>query len=67
MAKLEPTRNTETYEDLCCIICWDDDDNPEKELAGGIYKTCAGEWRREQDGLWRFWQDPEIMAELLSH
>lgn len=64
MAELVRTDSVETYEDLCCTICWDDDEDIEAALAGGVYQTCAGEWRREDDGQWRFWKDPAIWAEL---
>lgn len=66
MATLEPDNYTLSFEDLCCAICWDDFEDPEIQLASGLYKTCAGEWRREADGRWRYWKDPIIMAELLA-
>jgi len=64
---LRATDTVETFEDLCCTICWNDDEDPATELASGVYKTCAGEWRREADDRWRWWEDPEIMAELLGN
>lgn len=63
---LRATDAIESYEDLCCTLCWDDDEDPEAALAGGVYAVAAGEWRREPDGQWRFWEDPEIMHELRS-
>lgn len=66
MAKLEPTDHVETYEDLCCTLCWNDDEDPEKALAPGVYAVSAGEWRREADGQWRFWKDPIIWKELMD-
>jgi hypothetical protein len=44
----------------------DDGSDIEAALAPSVYKTCAGEWRREENGMWRFWKDPIIMAELLA-
>lgn len=61
---LKRTDHVESEEDLLCTICWDDDEDPQAELAPGIYKTCGGEWRREADGRWRFWTDPEVEQEL---
>lgn len=38
--------------------CWDGDpDQP--DLTGGVVQVCAGEWRREPDGRWRFFKDTE--------
>lgn len=59
---LTRTEDVETYEDLCLTICWDDNEDIEAALAPGVYVTCAGEWRREENGLWRFWQDDTIMG-----
>ena len=58
------TDTVESYEDLCCTICWDDDEDPEAALQGGTYAVCCGEWRREADNQWRFWEDPIIADEL---
>lgn len=42
--------------DIC--DCWDGDvDQP--DLSSGVVQVCAGEWRREQDGRWRFFKDTE--------
>ncbi len=62
--KLRSTDNVETLEELCGIICWDEDEDPTQKLASGVYAVCGGEWRREQDNQWRFWEDPIIAAEL---
>lgn len=64
MTELRRTDHTETYADLCCTLCWDDDEDPETALASGVYAVAAGEWRREADGLWRFWEDEVVMREL---
>jgi hypothetical protein len=61
---LTRTDTVESYEDLLCTICWDDDEDPEAALAAGVYAVCGGEWRREEDNQWRFWEDPVIAAEL---
>lgn len=38
--------------------CFDGDpDQP--DLSSGVVQTCAGEWRREADGRWRFFRDTE--------
>lgn len=64
MAELVRTEYVESFEDLRCTICWDDGEDIERELASGVYPVCGGEWRREADGMWRFWEDPIIAAEL---
>lgn len=33
----------------------DDDALPDRDAI----PVCAGEWRREPDGRWRFWQHPD--------
>jgi hypothetical protein len=33
-----------------------EDDLPERD---GRIPVCAGEWRREPDGRWRFWENEE--------
>jgi hypothetical protein len=63
---LSKTDSVQSYEDLCRTICWDDDEDVEAALAPGVYATAAGEWRREENDMWRFWQDDLIMAELLG-
>lgn len=63
---LTRTDSVETYGNLCLIICWDDDEDIEAALAPGVYATAAGEWRREENGIWRFWQDDAIIAELMA-
>jgi hypothetical protein len=38
--------------------CFDGDpDAP--DLSSGVVHVCAGEWRREPNGSWRFWHDTE--------
>jgi len=60
MADLVPTDEYETHEELLAAICWDDDEDPDAALLGGFFQTCAGAWKREPDGRWRFWMDPEF-------
>jgi hypothetical protein len=64
MPELVRTDVVESYEELFCTLVWDDDESPEAALAGGIYTVCGGEWRREQDNQWRFWEDLIVTAEL---
>ena len=59
MAELVPDREVIDQRELMSILCWDDDEDPEEALKPGVFQTCAGEWRRETDGRWRFWTDPE--------
>jgi hypothetical protein len=63
---LRRTEHVESYEDLCSTICWDEYDDPETALLDGVYAVCGGEWRREQDNQWRFWEDPILVAELAA-
>jgi hypothetical protein len=64
MSDLASTNTVESYEDLVLSLCWDDDEDPHKVLSAGVYKVCGGEWRREEGGRWRFWEDPIIRAEM---
>jgi hypothetical protein len=59
---VERTDQIESHEDLVCSMCWDDEEDIESALAPGVYKVAAGEWRRETDGNWRFWKDPDFFA-----
>jgi hypothetical protein len=61
---LQRTDTVETYDELILTMCWDDDEDPVEALAGGTYAVCGGEWRREADHMWRFWEDPIVAAEL---
>ena len=37
----------------------DEDDRSFADLTSkGLAQVRGGTWRREQDGCWRFWQDP---------
>ena len=64
MDRFRHTETVESFEDLCCTICWDEDEDPAEKLAGGVYATCGGEWRREDDNQWRFWEDAVVVDEL---
>lgn len=35
--------------------CWDGDERPDS-FERGTVRVCAGEWRREQDARWRFYE-----------
>lgn len=48
-----------TAAELRHFIVLDDDEDADDVLRPGVFQTCAGEWRREQDGRWRWWQDVE--------
>lgn len=63
-ANLKRTESVEAYEDLCCMICWDEDEDPESKLNSGVYAVCGGEWRREENNQWRFWENEAVMADL---
>lgn len=60
MAEFTATDDVMTEPELLAFLCWDEDDDPEAALRPGTFQTCAGEWRREGDGSWRFWKDPEF-------
>lgn len=36
-----------------------DGDSDQPDLSSGVVQVCAGEWRREPDGRWRFYKDTE--------
>lgn len=62
--ELRRTDHTESFEELCATICWSEEEDPADELASGVYPVCGGEWRREQDNQWRFWEDPVVVDEM---
>jgi len=33
-----------------------DGDPDQPDLSSGVVPVCAGEWRREADDRWRFWE-----------
>lgn len=63
-SRFRRTDHVNSYEDLCCTICWDGDQDPAVELASGVYVTCGGIWKREEDNQWRFWEDAAVIDEL---
>lgn len=65
-SRFRPTDTVETYDDLIQGICWDDDEDKEAALAGGVYVTSGGIWKREEDNQWRFWEDAAVADELNS-
>lgn len=64
MADLRRTDCVESFEELCLTICWSEEEDPADELARGVYEVCGGEWRREDDNQWRFWEDPVVADEM---
>lgn len=51
------TADLATAEELLEIFDGGHDPDCESILASGKVQVCAGEWRREPDGRWRFWKD----------
>ena len=37
----------------------EDDDSFADLISKGVAEVGGGAWRREQDGHWRFWQNPD--------
>lgn len=63
-SRFKATDLVESYDDLIQGICWDDSEDKEAALAGGVYVTCGGIWRREEDNQWRFWEDQAVVEAL---
>lgn len=63
-SRFRPTDALVPYEELKASICWDDDEDQDAALATGVYVTCGGIWKREQDNEWRFWEDGTVADEL---
>lgn len=59
MTRFRATDQVVTEDALKGIICWDDDEDKDATLKPGVYQTCAGAWVREEDGRWRWHQDPD--------
>lgn len=58
MAELIPTDDVVTLKVLHEEVFGGDEDDIPEDLPAAI-GVCAGEWRHEPDGRWRFWQHPD--------
>lgn len=53
---LQRTDDVATDADLRILYEYD----PEEELGDDPIEVCAGEWRRDEPGKWRFWSHPDF-------
>jgi hypothetical protein len=58
---LRPTADVVTLKELHEeVFGGDEEEMQATDDPSGIIPVCAGEWRREPDGRWRFWADPSF-------
>jgi hypothetical protein len=55
---VQRTEQVITVAELCEILDDEDDRNFADLTSKGVAQVRGGIWRREQDGRWRFWQNP---------
>lgn len=61
MAELRPTADVVSLKVLHEeVFGGDEEEMQATDDQPGVIAVCAGEWRREPDGLWRFWADPSF-------
>lgn len=57
--RMKPTHEAVSEQVLLTEVFGLEPDDDTSFVACGCVETCAGEWRREPDGLWRFWEGEE--------
>ena len=57
--KLQRTEQVITEAELRTMLDDEDADSFADLISKGATQVRGGAWRREQDGLWRFWQNPD--------
>ena len=57
--KLQRTEQVITEAELRTMLDDEDDDSFANLISKGVAQVRGGAWRREQDGHWRFWQNPD--------
>jgi hypothetical protein len=61
--KLQRTEQVITEAELRTMPDDEDVDSFADLISKGVTEVRGGIWRREQDGHWRFWQNPDWSAE----
>ena len=57
--KLQRTEQVITEAELRTMLDDEDDDSFADVISKGVMQVRGGAWRREEDGRWRFWQNPD--------
>jgi hypothetical protein len=57
--KLQHTEQVITEAELRTMLDDEDDDSFADLISKGVAQAQGGAWRREQDGHWRFWRNPD--------
>ena len=57
--KLQRTEQVITEAELRTMLDDEDVDNFADLISKGVTQVRDGAWRREQEGHWRFWQNPD--------
>ena len=57
--KLQHTEQVITEAELRTMLDDEDDDSFADLISKGVAQARGGAWRREQDGHWRFWRNPD--------
>ena len=57
--KLQRTEQVITEAELRTMLDDKDDDSFADLISKGVAQVRGGAWRRERDGHWRFWQNPD--------
>ena len=57
--KLQRTEQVITEAELRKMLDDEDDDSFADLISKGVAQVRGGAWRREQDGHWRFWRNPD--------
>jgi hypothetical protein len=57
--KLQRTERVITEAELRTMLDDEDVDSFADVISKGVTQVRGGVWRREQDGRWRFWQNPD--------
>ena len=57
--KLQRTERVITEAELRTMLDDEDADSFADLISKGVTHVRGGAWRREEDGRWRFWQNPD--------
>jgi hypothetical protein len=57
--KLQRTERVITEAELRTMLDDEDADSFADLISKGVTPVRGGAWRREEDGRWRFWQNPD--------
>jgi len=57
--KLQRTERVITEAELRTMLDDEDANSLADVISKGVTQVRGGAWRREEDGRWRFWQNPD--------